>query len=218
MLRALNNTLAAFGTLIFASALAQELGLTTAILDAATQAFGRDARARMLHWQHVVDANQHSTELAKLEAANQLINENRFVSDQSLWAEADYWATPIELIGARAGDCEDFTLRATQIEETKLRVIYVNAVNLDQAHMVLGYYPSPGAEPLVLDNLVQAIKPASMRQDLEPVYTFVGRRIWDAKMRSFAPAPPVPFTDVFMARLRAGAFAAMRAPRLPQST
>ena len=153
MPRALNKTLAAFGTLVVSSVLAQGLGLTTAVLDAATHAFGRDARARMLHWQHVVDANQHGNEIAKLEAANQLINENRFVSDASLWAEADYWATPIELIGARAGDCEDFTLakyftlRAMQIEEDKLRVIYVNAVNLDQAHMVLGYSPSPGAEP-----------------------------------------------------------------------
>ncbi|MNE76447.1 hypothetical protein D3C80_1726840 [compost metagenome] len=38
--------------------------------------------------------------------------------------------------------------------------------------MVLTYYPSPAAEPLVLDNLIDQIRPASQRQDLLPVYAF----------------------------------------------
>ncbi|MCY1556887.1 hypothetical protein D9M68_936850 [compost metagenome] len=38
--------------------------------------------------------------------------------------------------------------------------------------MVLTYYPSPAAEPLVLDNLIDQIHPASRRQDLLPVYAF----------------------------------------------
>ncbi len=214
----------ALSLVLVAGAFAQGLQLTEALLDAATEAFGRDTRMRLLHWQHVVEANQQGPDLTKLEAANQLINENRFVTDRALWGEDDYWATPIELFGARAGDCEDFTLakyftlRAMQVDEDKLRVIYVNAVNLNQAHMVLGYYPAPDAEPLVLDNLVRSIKPASMRPDLEPVYTFVGRSLWDAKMRDFAAVPPVRFADVFLARLRQGALDSMRAIRAPQST
>ncbi|MOA43139.1 hypothetical protein D3C78_1652620 [compost metagenome] len=38
--------------------------------------------------------------------------------------------------------------------------------------MVLTYYASPSAEPLVLDNLVGEIRPASQRRDLLPVYAF----------------------------------------------
>lgn len=38
--------------------------------------------------------------------------------------------------------------------------------------MVLLYYPRSDAEPLVLDNTDPALKPASMRTDLVPVYSF----------------------------------------------
>jgi len=41
-----------------------------------------------------------------------------------------------------------------------------------QAHMILSYYPQPGVMPLVLDNLVTSIRPASARQDLTPVFSF----------------------------------------------
>ena len=43
---------------------------------------------------------------------------------------------------------------------------------INQPHMVLAYYPSPGAEPLILDNLEDGVRPASERKDLVPVYSF----------------------------------------------
>ena len=46
------------------------------------------------------------------------------------------------------------------------------ASSVSQAHMVLGYYAEPGGMPLVLDNLVSSIKPASARPDLAPVFSF----------------------------------------------
>ena len=51
------------------------------------------------------------------------------------------------------------------------------------AHMVLAYYPSPNAEPLILDNIERTILPASKRKDLLPVYSFNGDGIWMAKTR-----------------------------------
>jgi hypothetical protein len=44
--------------------------------------------------------------------------------------------------------------------------------------MVLAWYPEPGADPLILDNLTNEIKPASQRTDLEPVYSFNGDGLW----------------------------------------
>jgi hypothetical protein len=44
--------------------------------------------------------------------------------------------------------------------------------------MVLAYYPTPDAEPLILDNLIGDIKPASQRTDLEPVYSFNDEDLW----------------------------------------
>jgi hypothetical protein len=38
--------------------------------------------------------------------------------------------------------------------------------------MVLAYYASPGADPLILDNLENRVRLASARTDLEPVYSF----------------------------------------------
>jgi hypothetical protein len=38
--------------------------------------------------------------------------------------------------------------------------------------MVLAYYPEPNAEPLILDNLEDGVRPASERADLIPVYSF----------------------------------------------
>jgi hypothetical protein len=49
--------------------------------------------------------------------------------------------------------------------------------------MVLTYYSSPGAMPLVLDNLNPRILPANKRNDLAPVYSFNGDGLWLAKSR-----------------------------------
>ena len=38
--------------------------------------------------------------------------------------------------------------------------------------MVLSYYAAPEAVPLILDNLVTTIRPATARPDLAPVFSF----------------------------------------------
>src|SRR5690606_26911116 len=98
-----------------------------------------------------------------------------------IWRQADYWATPLETLAKRAGDCEDFVIAKyfslinIGVAPEKLRLIYVRArvggmgSSQSIAHMVLGYYATPHADPLVLDNLVGTIAPASQRRDLSPV-------------------------------------------------
>ncbi|WP_144633310.1 transglutaminase-like cysteine peptidase [Bordetella genomosp. 13] len=104
--------------------------------------------------------------------------------DPAIWGQADYWATPLESLGRGVGDCEDFvigkyvTLVAMGVPSIKLRFIYVRAriggpgSGTQVAHMVLGYYETPNAVPLVLDSLVTAILPATQRRDLAPVFSF----------------------------------------------
>lgn len=95
-----------------------------------------------------------------------------------IWRQTDYWATPVESLIKAAGDCEDyalakyFSLRHLGIPSEKLRITYVKALSQNQAHMVLTFYSSPTADPLVLDNLIGEIRPASQRKDLLPVYAF----------------------------------------------
>jgi len=91
---------------------------------------------------------------------------------------------PVELLTTNGGDCEDFsiakylTLKSMGVPDEQLRIVYVKALKLNQAHMVLAWYPEPDADPLILDNLINEIKPASQRQDLEPVYSFNGDGLW----------------------------------------
>jgi predicted transglutaminase-like cysteine proteinase len=90
----------------------------------------------------------------------------------------DYWATPAELVASDGGDCEDyaiakyFALKELGVPIRRLRITYVEASSLNRAHMVLAYYPKPTGEPLILDNLMNEVKPASQRPDLIPVYSF----------------------------------------------
>lgn len=67
------------------------------------------------------------------------------------------------------------------MDESKLKLTYVKALSINQAHMVVCYYDQPNAEPLVLDNLNPQILPASKRPDLLPVYSFNGTGLWLAK-------------------------------------
>ena len=169
--------------------IAGSLGITEQMLNVVAEEYGRRARSRIIDWQNIVDEHQGDSELKKLKAVNDFFNRNRFISDQQHWKKTDYWATPIEFLSTKGGDCEDFaiakyvTLRALDIPDKKLRITYVKALRLNQAHMVLTYYETARSIPLVLDNLDRKIKPADKRVDLKPVYSFNGDGLWLAKMR-----------------------------------
>lgn len=150
---------------------------------------GPEVAKRLNDWNRLIKSNQDKTAEKKLELVNQFFNRFKFVSDIVFVGKSDYWMTPTEFIINGAGDCEDFsiakyfTLLALGIPMQDLRIMYVKALKFDQAHMVLTYYKTPGAEPLVLDNLTPKIKKASERPDLLPVYSFNGEGLWINKIR-----------------------------------
>ena len=112
----------------------------------------------------------------------------RYQTDILLWKQNDYWATPLETLGRGLGDCEDYaiakyiSLRALGVSDDKLRLIYVKAkiagTNKTQAHMVLGYFATPNAQPLILDSLITKVLPAAKRVDLSPVFSFNSQGLW----------------------------------------
>ncbi len=149
------------------------------------------AKARILAWSDLIQASVELPEAEKLSAANRFFNrELDFTDDIHTWRDNDYWATPIEALVKGAGDCEDyaiakyFTLRRLGIPAEKLRITYVKALRQNQAHMVLTYYKTPTADPLVLDNLVGDIRPASQRTDLLPVYAFNAEGLYTGAKRA----------------------------------
>ena len=160
------------------------------IIKQVKERFGEKASSRLRYWQKVVNDAKDKTSDEQLEIANSFFNQVRFISDLEHWQKEDYWATPLEMLVTNGADCEDysiakyFTLRELGIPDEKLKITYVKAIQLNQAHMILAYYPYPGAEPLILDNLINEILPASQRPDLIPVYSFNGEGLWLSKLSS----------------------------------
>jgi predicted transglutaminase-like cysteine proteinase len=163
--------------------------LDSETLDRAEKKYGRDARTRLTEWEALIRQDDSSTDFDKLEKVNRFFNQLEFVDDIDHWGENDYWATPVEFLASQGGDCEDFsiakyfTLQAMGLDEEKLNLTYVKALTYNVHHMVLTYFSSPAAEPLVLDNIVGIVKPASERPDLIPIYSFNGTGLWLAKQR-----------------------------------
>jgi len=177
-----------------------ERGFTTAVserlIQAYSQRFGAAARGRLEAWKRYAAEHKGSpaAERALLVDVNRTLNRIRFVDDLSHWGQADYWATPAESIASDGADCEDFAiakyflLKELGVPVSRLRMTYVKAAKINQAHMVLAYYPRPDAVPLVLDNLEDAVRPASQRQDLVPVYSFNDEELW-VELRGLSGSP-----------------------------
>ena len=156
-----------------------------------SQRFGPVALESFRDWQKLLQDSAGSSPQAQLGQVNDFFNRRvKFGEDQDIWGQSDYWATPMETLGRGAGDCDDFaiakyfTLLLLNIPNEKMRLIYVQArlgginSSIRQAHMVLAYYPTPEVEPLILDNLVSDMQPASRRPDLLPVFSFNTQGLW----------------------------------------
>lgn len=169
---------------------AEKFRLEKQVLEHAEQKYGKDARGRLSSWEDLLQNDRSRTDRQKLRKVNSFFNKMIvFVNDWDQYGVRDYWATPIEFVCRGAGDCEDyaiakyFSLKILGVDDEKLRIAYVKALHYNMTHMVMAYYSKPGAEPLILDNLIDEIRPASERKDLLPIFTFNGTGLWLAHER-----------------------------------
>jgi len=189
MLPACRQGLFLFILLAISVTMAKNFGFSPAFLNNIAVQFGQTAKDRVVAWQNLIVNHRGDSEWKSIHAVNEFFNRMHFVSDKKHWHRNDYWATPVEFLSTNGGDCEDFsiakyfTLRALGVPDEKLRITYVKALRLNQAHMVLAYYEAPDSDPLILDNLIAQIRPASRRHDLLPVYSFNGKNLWMSKER-----------------------------------
>ena len=179
--------LALLGSVLVANALDRDAMLRAAQTHGALAVSG----ARAL--QALLTTLAGQDEEARLIAINRFFNQRiAFTSDMEVWGVEDYWASPLEMLGKGRGDCEDyvigkyFSLLATGMPPARLRLVYVRATQAAVgrqgvtvlAHMVLAYSAAPGDDPLILDNLIGEIRPASRRPDLLPVFSFNDAGLW----------------------------------------
>lgn len=158
-----------------------------ALASYARQHYGAKAGRAVESWQAMLAQAAGLDEQEQLRMVNGFWN-NALIGgeDISIWGQVDYWATPLQSLAKGAGDCEDyvigkyFSLLHLGVAPEKLRFVYVRARIGSQsiAHMVLGYYPQPQAEPLVLDSLIDRIQPAHNRPDLTPVFSFNAQGVY----------------------------------------
>ncbi|MGY4879295.1 transglutaminase-like cysteine peptidase [Vreelandella aquamarina] len=151
--------------------------------------YGARGLQTLEEWFALLDRLRSATIAEQLRDVNGFFNRHvRWRDDIQIWRQEDYWATPLETMGMGEADCEDYsiakyiTLKELGVEGSKLRMIYVRArigrSQVTQAHMVLGFYQTPASEPLILDNMVASIQPASRRDDLDPVFSFNSSGLW----------------------------------------
>jgi predicted transglutaminase-like cysteine proteinase len=183
------------------------------------QKFGDSGVSKLREWSLMINETKTSDTKTQLERVNQFFNTQvLYAEDAFLWEANDYWATPLETMGKGAGDCEDFTiakyisLLQLGFPVEKLRLIYVKAqINeLDksqtQAHMVLGYYSEPTAIPLILDNLIDTLEPATNRKDLHPVFSFNSEGLWAGNQSRTDPTARLSRWRDLLARTQAEGF------------
>lgn len=157
----------------------------------ADQRYGNHAKQTILELESLLGSLQTASEPEQLKRINHFFNANiNFVSDKQNWGKKDYWATPLESIGTTKGDCEDYSiakyifLRELGIPDERLKLTYVRAKiggsrsKVVQAHMVLSYYATPTAKPVILDNLISEIHDSSRRVDLTPIFSFNSKGLW----------------------------------------
>lgn len=170
------------------------------LLGVAQARYGQAGVERVREWREFIRSSQVLTREQQVAASNDFFNTRlAWKSDEEIFGTEDYWATPLESLGLLQADCEDFTiakyvtLLSLGFPPESLRLVYVKAQTPDgasQAHMVLAWYPSPNAIPLILDNINQRVLLANERNDLRPVFSFNAAELWVGAASTASNANP----------------------------
>ena len=140
-----------------------------------------EADCRIADWTRSLDKLRSRPVIRQLKAVNRQVNALTYVADTANWAQADYWATPREML-ERGGDCEDFAtakyfaLRQLGFAAADLRIAVVwDSVDREQHAVLLA---RAGGRTLVLDNKRADLTPlAAVADRYELLYALDDGRI-----------------------------------------
>ncbi len=173
-----------------------EFSIAKAFMDKIEREYGPIAKKRAFYLVQMMNEARDLDDMGKMEKVNDFFNQTPYASDKTTWGESDYWATRYEFIGKDRADCEDyviakyFTLKELGVPTSKLYMTYAKSIRYKTAHLVLTYYETPKSIPLVLDNYNFKILPASVRDDLIPIYSFSGDELFNAKQAQIGKMVP----------------------------
>jgi predicted transglutaminase-like cysteine proteinase len=185
--------LAALAAILISS---PEFSIAKAFMDKIEREYGPIAKKRAFYLVQMMNEARDLDDMGKMEKVNDFFNQTPYASDKTTWGISDYWATRYEFIGKDRADCEDyviakyFTLKELGVPTSKLYMTYAKSIRYKTAHLVLTYYETPKSIPLVLDNYNFKILPASVRDDLIPIYSFSGDELFNAKQAQIGKMVP----------------------------
>jgi predicted transglutaminase-like cysteine proteinase len=136
----------------------------------------RIAKNRILHYEKTLQKCKKLPKEKQLQKINFYINGFLAQYDAVIAKKENYWSTPKEFLKIGYGDCEDYvimkyySLIKLGFDEKKLFLTIVKEKFHNSYHMVLSYFSSYNANPLILDNLSFKILKLSQRNDLEPIF------------------------------------------------
>jgi len=106
----------------------------------------------------------------------------KYTSDDKAWGELDYWASPVEVLSRRKGDCEDFailkyyTLKYIGFSPDSMRLVIVRQ-NRGPMHAVMSIeYES---RIYILDNqLTMVVEDSKLLNKYTPIYSINENGWW----------------------------------------
>ncbi|MEM9635180.1 MAG: transglutaminase-like cysteine peptidase [Pseudomonadota bacterium] len=119
---------------------------------------------------------------------------NRLLSyreDSSLWNTGEYWASPVETLQKRAGDCEDYAilkyalLRDLGVEDQDMRIVVLRDTAARQYHAVLSVRHN--GKWLILDNRFSRIRFERDLPHYQPLYSVNAAGEWSHVPRKGNP-------------------------------
>ena len=136
----------------------------------------------------IVDFGREREGRARLGWVNRAVNlAIRPVSDMDQYGYPDFWASPLQTLGSRAGDCEDYAivkyvaLRDMGFDASDLRFVIVRDAARQTDHAVVAV--RDGQDWLILDNRNMLILNADDARQYQPLFSLNQQSI-----RTFASA------------------------------
>lgn len=119
----------------------------------------------------------------QISEVHRFFNSISYAPDSEVWNRNDFWATPLEMLAAGRGDCEDIAiakylaLRALGFADDDRRLVILKEKASDgRAHATM--LVKFGGESFVLDNLYPAARPMTALSRYLPVYSLSEKSAW----------------------------------------
>jgi predicted transglutaminase-like cysteine proteinase len=138
-------------------------------------------KCHLADWKRFLDSLGGVDTRRQIDAVNDYMNRQRYLTDPRNYGVKDYWATPGQFF-KRNGDCEDYaiakfmSLRALGVPNDAMRIVVVQDLNLRIGHAVLVVYLEGRA--LILDNQARRVVDAASIRHYKPVYSINETHWW----------------------------------------